>query len=115
MKKESAPKGLGVSGQQLWDEVVAEYAIDTHERLVLVRACRTADVIDELQTIIDGEGLIIESSQGSRAHPALTELRQQQLLLTRLMRTLRLEFGTDEGAGRSPVRVRAANLRAVGR
>lgn len=106
MKKPPMPPKLGESGKALWRQVAEEFAIDEHERLVLVRACRTLDLIDQLQAVVDREGLIAESSQGSRAHPALTEMRQQQLVLVRLLKTLRLEFGEQQA--------KPTTLRSVG-
>ncbi|WP_198957220.1 P27 family phage terminase small subunit [Mycobacterium lehmannii] len=92
----NAPRGLGDSGRRLWRAVVDGCdEIDEHERVLLTRCCRTLDVIDGLQKIVDAEGLITDSSQGARAHPALTEMRQQELKLARLMATLKLDFGAE--------------------
>jgi hypothetical protein len=96
MAKEYAPRGLGASGRRLWLAVTGSCdQIDEHERVLLMRACRTLDVIDGLQAIVDAEGLVTDSSQGRRAHPALTEMRQQELKLAKLMGVLKLEFGVE--------------------
>jgi hypothetical protein len=63
MKKPSMPPRLGLSGKALLRQVAEKFAIDDHERVVLVRACRTLDLIDQLQAVVDHEGLIAESSQ----------------------------------------------------
>jgi hypothetical protein len=85
--------------------------IDEHERALLVRACKTLDTIEELEAIVAREGVLADCSQGRRAHPALTECRQQELKLARLMRVLKLEFGEQVAR---PVVERRPGVRVVG-
>jgi hypothetical protein len=42
---------------------------------------------------VDADGVMLESSQGSRAHPALVELRQARLEFARLASALGLPSG----------------------
>ena len=82
-----SPTGLGVSGRALWTATLTAYELDEHECQLLREACRTADTLDALQAMLDSEGLVSQSSQGIRAHPALVELRQiaQQALPHRVV------------------------------
>lgn len=110
--KGRAPRGLQESGRRLWRSVVDAFdEVDEHEKALLTRACRVLDTIDGLQAIVDDEGLITDSSQGRRANPALVELRQQELLLARLMTTLRLDFGAQIAV--APQRDRTTKLGVV--
>ncbi|WP_270888623.1 terminase [Pedococcus sp. 5OH_020] len=95
------PAGLRGSGRALWRAVLNHYELDEHETTILREACRTADSLDGLQTLLENEGLISESSQGSRVHPALVELRQQRITFARLLTALRIPAGETPVIGRT--------------
>jgi hypothetical protein len=57
--------------------------------------CRTADLLDRLQTVLDDEGPMATSSQGVRVHPAATELRQQRVTFARLLAALGVPSGAE--------------------
>jgi hypothetical protein len=61
------------------------------------------DSLDDLQALLDAEGITSESSQGLRVHPALVELRQQRIAFARLLTALRIPTG-DAGVGRTQTR-----------
>jgi hypothetical protein len=92
------PRDLQRSGRALWRAVVAEFELDEHERQLLHETCRTRDLCDRLQTVLDTDGVMSESSQGIRVHPAAVELRQQRIVLARLLAALNVPSG-EEGAG----------------
>jgi hypothetical protein len=96
-KSPDPPKGLKTSGRALWRAVLSDYVLDKHEQTILREACRTADSLDGLQTLLDNEGLTSESSQGVRVHPALVELRQQRVTFARLLTALRIPAGETDG------------------
>lgn len=98
------PTGLRRSGRALWRAVLRDFELDEHERATLLQACRLADVCDTLARTIEAEGIMSESSQGGRVHPAVVELRQQGIALARLMTALRIPAGEDTGAGRTQSR-----------
>ncbi|MFF3180261.1 terminase [Rhodococcus pyridinivorans] len=97
---EPAPDDLKETGRQLWTATQDDYdGLSTHELGLLRELCRTADTLDELQALLDRDGLLNRSSQGVRVHPALPELRQQRIVYARLLAALGLELGvTDEPA-----------------
>lgn len=90
------PSGLRRSGRTLWRAVVTDYELDEHEKTILREACRTADSLDALQVQLDNDGVMSESSQGARVHPALVELRQQRIAFARLLTALRIPQGEDD-------------------
>ncbi len=100
----SAPRGLKLAGRRLWDCVLAEFELEEHERSVLLHACQTADIITDLQAVIDKLG-------GDCAGRELTEVRQQRLAYARLVAALRLPGGLDED-GR-PTRTQRRPIRGV--
>lgn len=90
-KKPNPPSGTGRSGRRLWRSIVAVYELNEHELALLRQAARTADVVDDLQAVVDREGALTTTRLGeTKAHPALVELRQQRLVLARLLAALRL-------------------------
>jgi len=91
----TAPRGLRTPGKQLWASVVGDYDLDQHETALLVEACRTVDVLDQLDAAVRRDGPLVSSPQGQRAHPAAVEARQQRIALARLLAALRLPAGED--------------------
>jgi hypothetical protein len=102
-----APKSLETAGRRLWASVTSEFDLAEHELALLRQACHTADLCDELQAEVERDGPILAAASGrERTHPAVVELRNQRLLLARLVAMLRVPLG-DEDAGRLPGQVRA--------
>jgi hypothetical protein len=67
------------------------------ETEVLLEACRTLDLIDALEAAIARDGEVIPGSKGQQVvHPAIGELRQQQVTFARLSGLLHLP--NDEAA-----------------
>ena len=97
------PTGLQRPGRALWRAVLVDFELDEHETAILLEACRTADSLAGLQALLDAEGLLSESSQGVRVHPALVELRQQRIAFARLLTALRIPSG-ERADGRTQVR-----------
>ncbi len=94
------PAGAGKAGTALWRAVLAEYELEEHELLLLREAVRTVDVLDDLTAQVAADGSVVESPQGTKAHPALVEARQQRIALARLLAALRLPAGAEfEGGG----------------
>src|SRR4051794_24745264 len=84
----TAPSDLAPSGAKIWNAVTADFDLEAAEVSLLLQACRCADASDALQKVVDREGVLAESSQGIRAHPALVEARAQRALLGRLLKQL---------------------------
>ena len=101
-----APEGLGPGGRKLWRSILADFDLGEHERLMLQQACHTADSCAALQGVVAAEGELIADHLGRQVpHPALRELRQQRLVLARMIVTLRVPLGDeDAGSGRSQYR-----------
>lgn len=95
------PTGLRKSGRALWRAVMRDYVLDEHETTILREACRTADSLDALEAQVEVDGIMSESSQGGRVHPALVELRQQRITFARLLTALRIPQGETDGRTQS--------------
>lgn len=90
------PTGLGASGRRFWRETCTEYVLSGPERALLEQACRTMDRLAALDAAVVRDGVTVEGSAGQpRAHPALVELRAQQLVLGKVL--AQLELPDEEG------------------
>lgn len=84
------PTGTRAAGRRLWSAIVGEYDLGQHELQILREAVRTVDLIDRLDKLAADEGPLSQSSQGSRVHPAIVELRHQRVTLARLLAALKM-------------------------
>jgi len=97
----SAPRGAKTAGRRLWAAVLAEFDLAEHELVLLRQAVAVADVCELLASIVAADGPL----RDGKAHPALVELRQQRILLARLIVALRVPLGDEDNeAGRSQYR-----------
>lgn len=96
------PSDLCESGRRLWSSVLDEFDPAEYEVALLIQAARTLDALDALQSELIADGPIIDSPQGRKAHPALAELRQQRVVLARLLAALGLRDGEQDSTARAP-------------
>ena len=101
-----APKGLGERGRRLWKQVQEDALLDPGQTVILEEACRLADRLDELDSIIQGKGVlrlmqfrlqdVFEDDDERRTvvevkfNSVLAEARQSQNVLKQLLVSLRL-------------------------
>lgn len=79
-------------GRAFWDAAQEEYEFDIHEAEVLLEACRGLDMIDRLAEAVAEAGVMVAGSQGQPVlNAAVSELRQQQAAVTRLLTQLNLD------------------------
>lgn len=112
------PDGLAASGERLWRSVADQYQLDVHEQLLLMQACRCADHLDRLAAEAAAGSVTVKNFKGDQvAHPAMVEARQQSIVLSRLLASMRMPSGEAvdrpqrRGASRAPYNHRA--LKAV--
>lgn len=55
------------------------FELEEHERVLLVEAVRTVDLLDRLDAEVGRDSSLLDSSQAPRAHPSATEARQQRI------------------------------------
>jgi hypothetical protein len=95
------PRELRRSGGEVWNAIVQHLDLDRHEIALLLEACRTADRLDDLAGDIRKRGTVLPDG---RLHPALKETREQQVVLTRLVASLRLPEDLKNPESRRPQR-----------
>lgn len=102
------PGGLKARGRAYWRSVVADFDLSGSELELLAEICRVLDRLDELAAVLAEEGSVCAGSRGQRVvHPALSEARQQQLVLAQLTKALNVPVDDDE-----PKKDRAAQARS---
>jgi hypothetical protein len=107
------PDGLGRSGRRIWREIMRGFELEPHEVTLLREVAATADLIDGLAEVVDGEGLTSESPQGVRVHPCVTELRQQRVTLARLLAALSIPAGEVDETRDRPMPGRPRGVYAI--
>jgi hypothetical protein len=91
------PEGFAESGRRLWVSVADVFELDVHEQLLLTQACRIADILDRLNIESLANPVTVINMKGDRVpHPSLTEMRQQSIVLSRLIASLRMPSGEQE-------------------
>jgi hypothetical protein len=91
-----ALEGAGTAGKRLWRAVLSEFELAEHEQVLLRQAVRVADLCDQLQAVVEAEGPVLRVDGQPRMHPAVVELRQQRIVLARLVVALRVPLGDQE-------------------
>jgi len=78
--------------------VLSDFELAEHELVLLRQACRVADVCDELADVVAADGVLMTTRLNEqKIHPGLVELRQQRIVLARLIVALRVPLGDQEG------------------
>lgn len=90
------PPGLGTAGRRLWKSILDDFELQVHEELTLIEACRVVDRLDALAEASKDAPLTVTNARGDKvASPYLVEARQQQIVYTRLVASLRLSTGVE--------------------
>lgn len=89
------PTDLRDAGRDLWTSLAGAMSFEAHESALLIEACRVRDRLDSLDAVVRAEGVTVTSPQGVKAHPALVEARAQEVVLTRLLASLRIPDADD--------------------
>ena len=91
------PSGLREAGRILWREITGSFELDSHEAILLREACRLTDRLDELDEIAGTEGRVLHNGDKPVVHPAVIEARMTTIALTRVLASLRLPSGEEDG------------------
>ncbi len=101
MRRPKAPPGLDTAGRSLWRDpwrtLIDAYEFSPVEVAVLTAACRQADDVARLESVIASDGVIVEGSAGQpRLSAVVTEVRQGRLALARLLSDLAIPADDDD-------------------
>jgi P27 family predicted phage terminase small subunit len=100
------PPGLGDRSREWWARLQAEYAIsDSGGLAVLDLAAQAHSRMDEARTILDRDGITVESGRGGlRPHPAVVIERDARIAVVACLRQLGLDLEPVKPIGRPPGR-----------
>lgn len=107
------PKGLEGDGLRLWRSIVAEFDLDEHELILLEQTARTADLVALLVAEVADHGPVDEAG---KVRPATIELRQQRIVLARLLAALRVplaDHDVEDAEKHGPPRLQRRGTRGV--
>ncbi len=100
-----SPKGTGPSGRRLWRSILGRFDLEEHESALLRELVRVVDRLDQLDAMLDAEGLVVPGgAAGPKIHPAATEARQLAIAQARLTTALRIPVGDEERTVHRPPR-----------
>ena len=88
------PAGLTTEGRKLWRSITAEFDLENepHKLQILAQACRTVDLIAELDEAAAEAPLTVRGSMGQPViSPFIAEARAQRALLAQLLARLNFE------------------------
>lgn len=96
-RRPKTPNGLGTEGSKLWREIVGAFDLteEPYKRRILFDACKTADLIDLLDTAMADEPLTAKGSMGQLViHPLIAQSQSARTQLAQLL--TRLNFAPLE-------------------
>lgn len=90
-RRPKMPNGLGPEGRKLWREIVGTFDVneEPHKRRILFDACKTADLIDQLDTAMEGQPLTAKGSMSQLViHPLIAQSQSARTQLSKLLSRL---------------------------
>lgn len=101
---------MSEAGKTFWRSCLAVYDLSPAEVVLLRRAVRTIDVLEQIDAALADDGVSVEGSVGQlRAHPLLALKCENERVLDALIRGMCLPFAhEDQGKRRTRVAAAAA-------
>jgi hypothetical protein len=108
VKTPRTPTGLKGPGRRLWTESTELYTYNPSEKLILEKACRSADRLARLEKAeAELTNPVVHGARGAvYVHPLGEEIRRETVLLSRLLEQIRPP-GEAEKVGATPNKTRA--------
>jgi hypothetical protein len=88
------PTDLGKRGKALWSAVTGRFVLEPHHEIALANACRASDMLERLEGLLKDSLTVTGSTGQVRLSPAVAELRQHRLALSKLLIDLALPAET---------------------
>ncbi|HJK99292.1 MAG TPA: hypothetical protein RMF84_18850 [Polyangiaceae bacterium LLY-WYZ-14_1] len=89
------PEPFGEGGRRLWESALRAFDFEDHERILLVEACRTKDLIDAAKAELDRDGpTVLDRFGQAKIHPAEGIVSRGAQRLRMLFRELGFTGGT---------------------
>lgn len=89
----AAPKHLSRAAKELWQTIVGDYDLESHQLEILRLLCETLDRLELCRKQLKRDGMFSVNRFGeTRPHCALKEERENKVLFARLSRELNLDI-----------------------
>jgi hypothetical protein len=86
------PAALGETGRDLWNRVMAEYAVaDCGGRELLYQACAAVDRLAAISARISEDGEVLKTKGGLKSHPSIRDEIQLRAFVVRTIAKLGLD------------------------
>ena len=110
-------KPLGTAGYEFWEDMHTEYdfTVEPDKLMILEQACKTLDVIDELEKdFIEKQSSYTATGSARQLtiHPVIAEIRVQRTTFQTLIKSLKLPENVIEQSGKPAPKASKANSRA---
>lgn len=86
----SVPHGVTGPGLELWRQLHESLEFTPHEHQLVTELCRSVALADLLAREVDVLGPVVDGQRGVKVNPLLAELRQQRLVIARLVASLNI-------------------------
>ena len=92
-----APRHLEGPGKALWKAVNGDYALESHQLVVLQTACEALDRMTQAREAIRADGLTYADGKGGiHPHPCVSIERDSRIAVLRALRELNLDTTAAE-------------------
>ena len=95
------PPDLSAAAKRVWQQIHAGWEMDDARRPILATALRAADRAAAAREVIDRDGLVLTVGKSTRSHPAVSILKDSELIALKAWRQLGLQ-GVPAGAPGRP-------------
>jgi hypothetical protein len=111
----ASPAGLGSAGKTLWRSILRVYELNPAELLLLERACRCADRLASIDTLIAASKPLVVGSVGQvRPNPLYRQALEADAMLSKLLTDLHLPGEVSTVVERDVVRLRQRRIGMAG-
>src|SRR5262245_5185799 len=87
----SPPADLSAAAKLVWRQIHSGWEMDDARRPILATALRAEDRAGAARAVINREGLVLQVGKSTRAHPAVTILKDSELIALKAWRQLGLQ------------------------
>ena len=104
-RADGAPSHLSKGSQDFYRKTIADYDLDSHHLLLLVKALEAFDLAEKCRKILDKEGLVyIDRFNAPRARPENKILNDSRNAVKNIFRELGFDLADDNASSPSPDR-----------
>src|SRR5688572_6536310 len=105
-----APKHLSAASKRWFNEIASGFVLESHHLRLLQLAAEAFDRSQEARALLARDGIVVNTENGPKTHPAVAVERDSRLAFARLVREVGLDV--QEVATPRPIALPANQRRA---